>query len=47
MKDIIKNILKEEQEHGELEQRFRNSMAKSVCSFVLPLVHLLNIKKHC
>jgi len=28
MKDIIKNILKEEQEHSELEQRFRNSMAK-------------------
>jgi len=28
MKDIIKNILKEEQEHGELEQRFRNSMQK-------------------
>ncbi len=28
MKDIIKNILKEEQEYGELEQRFRNSMQK-------------------
>ena len=28
MKDIIKNILKEEQEHSELEQRFRNSMQK-------------------
>jgi len=28
MKDIIKNILKEEQEHGKLEQRFRNSMQK-------------------
>ena len=28
MKEIIKNILKEEQEHSELEQRFRNSMQK-------------------
>jgi hypothetical protein len=28
MKEIIKNILKEEQETNELEQRFRNSMAK-------------------
>lgn len=28
MKEIIKNILKEEQEYGELEQRFRNSMQK-------------------
>ena len=28
MKDIIKNILKEEQEHSELERRFRNSMQK-------------------
>ena len=28
MKETIKNILKEEQEYGELEQRFRNSMQK-------------------
>ena len=28
MKEIIKNILKEEQEYSELEQRFRNSMQK-------------------
>ena len=28
MKHIIKNILKEEQEYSELEQRFRNSMQK-------------------
>jgi hypothetical protein len=28
MKDIIKNILKEEQEYSDLEQRFRNSMQK-------------------
>jgi hypothetical protein len=28
MKDIIKNILKEEQEYSELEQNFRNSMQK-------------------
>ncbi len=28
MTETIKNILKEEQEHSELEQRFRNSMAK-------------------
>jgi hypothetical protein len=28
MKEIIKNILKEEQEYGELEQSFRNSMQK-------------------
>lgn len=28
MKETIKNILKEEQEYSELEQRFRNSMQK-------------------
>ncbi len=28
MKNIIKNILKEEQEYSELEQNFRNSMQK-------------------
>jgi len=28
MKEIIKNILKEEQEYSDLEQRFRNSMQK-------------------
>ncbi len=28
MKELIRNILKEEQEYGELEQRFRNSMQK-------------------